>query len=588
MSENIDVIDAYHNPVLNPTTIHSFRWTRVHAALAALTAIFINAIYFFRLDQVVGQFGDDAWYIVLARSIAEQGTYQLISSPIQGIHPSYPPGLPLLYAIVLKIFSLKSQEFWLLKGVSIAAMNMIGLGTFIYCRKVKEFPVLISWLTTLMVVLMPAYVFLATSTLMSECVFTCFQFWAVVHLENAIKSKEVKISTIVTVIGLASASFYTRSLGMTLVAAIVIQLFRNTNWQRTAFFVLGVGLLISPWIIYSKIAYPNQELRLKHGGNIVHSYVDQVTMRIAGFNGSGKATTEDYAKRINGNLQTILGKDVLGIMLPSTLRTETRSGEEVFGLGSGIVDVYKKIPFAQQAIVVSLILSLVMLIGFIAQCREQITSAEILIFLTVGCIVIWPWSTFRFILPLSPFMICYWIMGLKIASSWVMQRVKNDFDGFMFVRISLFCFSFFFLLEHVRYINLLRTNPQSIVWVESGRYQDKLCTWIRENLPTDSVVASTNPAKIFLSTGHLAVAGDLSEQSWSYWKDSKVNYMAILSPNPKGMLDRTPEKYQTIYDSGTEPSLRVINLGDPIKRDSWSEYQDALFQYYLQQTEPNK
>ena len=584
MSENVDVIDAYNSPVLNPTTIQSFRWTRVHLALAAITAVIVNSIYFFRLDQVVGQFGDDAWYVVLARSIAEQGTYQLISSPIQGIQPNYPPGLPLLFAIILKIFSLKLQEFWLLKGVSIAAMNLVGLGIFFYCRKIKEFPILISWLTASMVALMPAYVFLATSTLMSECVFTCFQFWAVVHLESAIKSKEVKLSTLATVIGLAGASFYTRSLGITLVAAIAIRLFRQTNWQRSVGFILGFGIVIAPWVIYCKTAYPNNDLRSNHGGSIVYSYLENITFRVAGFRGSGIATREEYVNRINGNFQTILGRDVLGVMLPSTLRTETRSGEEVFGLGVGIGEGYKKIPFATQALILSLIVALVMLIGFIAQCRKEITSAEILTILTVGCVLIWPWSTFRFILPLAPFMICYWIMGLKAASSLVKQRAGEGFDVFMLARISLFCFSFFFILEHTRYINLLRTNPQSIVWVNSGLFQEKVCDWLRDNIPAESIVASTNPAKIFLSTGHLAVAGDLSEQSWSYWKESNIKYMAILSPNPKGMLDRTPEKYPTIYSTATEPSLRVIHLGDPLKRDSWKQYENALYEYYLKQS----
>lgn len=248
--------------------------------------------------------------------------------------------------------------------------------------------------------------------------------------------------------------------------------------------------------------------------------------------------------------------------------------------GKGI----KKIPFATQALILSLIVALVMLIGFIAQCRKEITSAEILTILTVGCVLIWPWSTFRFILPLSPFMICYWIMGLKAASSLVKQRAGEGFDVFMLARISLFCFSFFFILEHTRYINLLRTNPQSIVWVNSGLFQEKVCDWLRDNIPAESIVASTNPAKIFLSTGHLAVAGDLSEQSWSYWKESNIKYMAILSPNPKGMLDRTPEKYPTIYSTATEPSLRVIHLGDPLKRDSWKQYENALYEYYLKQS----
>ena len=129
----------------------AIKWLSMAPVITLLTVIGVNTIYFLRVDHVVGQFSDDAWYIVLARSIAEQGSYQLISSPIQGIQPNYPPGFPFLLAILLKVFSLKTEELWLLKGISVAAMNFVGLGTFVYCRKLKDFPTLICWLAVIMI-----------------------------------------------------------------------------------------------------------------------------------------------------------------------------------------------------------------------------------------------------------------------------------------------------------------------------------------------------------------------------------------------------------------------------------------------------
>ncbi len=558
----------------------AIRWLSMAPVITLLTVIGVNTIYFLRVDHVVGQFSDDAWYIVLARSIAEQGSYQLISSPIQGIQPNYPPGFPFLLAILLKVFSLKTEELWLLKGISVAAMNFVGLGTFIYCRKLKDFPTLICWLAAIMISLLPAYVFLATSSVMSECVFTCFQFWAVVKLESSIKNKEVRFSTIGIVIGLATAGFYTRSLGLTLVIAVAIQLWQRASWQRAVFFAVGVGVLVVPWVVYCKIAYPNFALRSNHGGNIIYSYFDQVTMRVAGVKENGIATRADYMDRINGNFQAIIERDVLAVLLPSTLRTEARSGEEVLGLGSGIGDVYKKVPFAKQAVIISLIFSLIMLIGFTVQCRERVTSAEILVVLTFGCVLIWPWSTFRFILPLSPFMICYWISGLKNISSWVMDRSGKDIDTFMIARISLFCFAFFFILEHVRYINLLRTQPQSIVWIKSGIYQDKICNWLREKLPIGSIIVSNNPAKVFLTTNHLSSSSDLNEDTWNYWRQAEIRFLALLTPEDKTPFDVAPDKYKIICETNTSPSFRVFDLGDSSKRESlqemevwWQEYQ---------------
>ncbi len=581
MSENIDVINVCNSPGLNTTAINSFHWTRIQLVFAAVSVILINSIYFFRLDQVVGQFGDDAWYIVLARSIAEQGTYQLISSPIQGIQPVYPPLFPLLLAGILRVFSLKTEEFWLLKGLSIIAMNLVGLGTFIYYRKVKDYPLHISWLLSLMITIMPAFVFLATSTVMSECVFTFFQIWAVVYSEKALRNKTLRLTTILAMIGLCSAAFFTRSLGITLIVAVIIQLWRVVNWRYAMLFGIGFGIILTSWVLYCQQVYPNNDLKNNHGGSIVTTYLENLSYRTAGRSVTGRATANDYLLRVSNNFQTIAGRDILGILIPATLHDETRSGEEVFGLG-GTVD--KPIPFATQAVVISVILSFFLLIGFVRQCIHQITISEIVVVLTIICVITWPWATFRFILPIAPFMLSYWVQGIREVVIWVNKKINQDYDSYALVRISLICFTVFFLLEHIRYVRLLQTDQKSLVWVNANKYADETCSWMSKNLPEGSVVASTNPAKIFLSTGHLAVAGDLSIQSWSYWKESDVRYMAILAPNSKGMLDRTPEKYKTVYDTGTVPSLRVIDLGEPKTRDSWEEYEKSLVEYYLKQS----
>jgi len=74
---------------------------RVMAAGAVLLAL---AVYLVRLDLVVGQYVDDAWYMLLAQAIASGQGYHLISAPtpeLAAILPAAPPGFPLLLAIVV-------------------------------------------------------------------------------------------------------------------------------------------------------------------------------------------------------------------------------------------------------------------------------------------------------------------------------------------------------------------------------------------------------------------------------------------------------------------------------------------------------
>ena len=544
----------------------SSKWVVILVTVISVTAI--NSIYFLRLNRLVGQLSDDAFYIVLAKSIAEYGNYQLISSPIQGIQPSYPPGFPLLLASFLSLMPLDAEHLWILKIISILAINFLAIGMYIYCRRVKEYPVLISWLGTIMVTLIPALVFLATSSVMSECVFTCFQIWAVVRLETAIRNKTFNLSTIFTLLILTLATFYTRSLGVTLILAVMLQLFRFKLWRVMLILIFGIGLTTATWMTYAKYAYPNSVLRYNHGGNIVENYFENLTQRNAGIRESGIATSADYIFRITGNVKSIFGRDMVGLFMPATLRAEGKSGEEVLGLGGG-TEAGASIPFAAGATILSLFLTIVILIGFITQVRMNITSVEILVPLTIALVVIWPWLTFRFILPLAPFLICYFIDGSRQLMLWFSERLKGSYDVYSLARIALFCFTFFFIFEHLRHILILRTNPVEISAVTAGNYMDEACIWMRDNLPAGSIIASTDPAKLYLMTDHLSVTGSLSEQSWEYWRKAGIRYLSVLRPQRRGALEA---KYKIIFATDTVPSFHVIDLGDPAKKESWQEF----------------
>ena len=51
-------------------------------------------IYVLRLNGAAGMMVDDAWYMLLAKSLAEGSGYKLISSAAVAILPLYPPGIP--------------------------------------------------------------------------------------------------------------------------------------------------------------------------------------------------------------------------------------------------------------------------------------------------------------------------------------------------------------------------------------------------------------------------------------------------------------------------------------------------------------
>jgi hypothetical protein len=86
---------------------------------AALVAAGVLAVYLLRLDRAAGLIIDDAWYILLARTLAEGRGFFLVSSPTAPILPSAPVGFPLMLSFVFRLNPLFPQNLWMLKAVSI-------------------------------------------------------------------------------------------------------------------------------------------------------------------------------------------------------------------------------------------------------------------------------------------------------------------------------------------------------------------------------------------------------------------------------------------------------------------------------------
>ncbi len=518
-------------------------------------------IYFFRIDHVIGQFGDDAWYLVLAKSIAETGSYQLMSSPIQGLQPIYPPGFPLILALVMKIVPGTVTNLWTLKYVSIFAMIGVGATCYKYYGQILKFPQYLSFMCVTFVVLAPGFVFIATSTLMSECVFTCFLLFALVKLETAIERAMIDNRILVQIGVIVSAGCLLRSAALMLVLAIMIRLV----WCKEYSGVLKIAgifcLIVTPWLIYSKLAYPNNLQKALHGGAIVSSYIEQLQMNTAGDDSSGVTKIENYPRRVIENVKSIIGRDMLGLFLPSVIRSAEESGTEVLGLGGGMKMGLDKLEFAQEAKYLSLLFSLIILIGIIVRCKGGISSVEISLALTFLMTIVWPWLTFRFVLPFFPIILGYFFCGLQEISLLIGRYTQLKIGEYKLARSILLTLLFFILAEHASYISLKQRTPERVGWIDEFNSISELAASINQKLPTNCLIASTNTAQLFLLTNHAGVSVGLNAEAWAYWRRSGLRYTVNTRPELqlKNMNDDTAI---VIYSLPKKENLKIVDLGE--------------------------
>ncbi len=485
-------------------------------AIGLLVLAVALPIYVLRLDRVVGMVIDDAWYVMLAKALAEGRGYWLVNAPVDGILPGYPPGFPALLSLVFRLSPDFPGNVWLLKSVSILAMLGVALFSYVYLHKSRQQSRPIAALAAIGIAMTPALVFLATSTVMSECVFMLSQLAVVVVAHRALEASPERSTRLAAVAGLlGAATVLIRSVGIGVVAAVVLFLLKERRWKQLSAFAIAVAIGVGPWLVYARAHAPTVEHQQIHRGSLVYGYSDQFWMRFAGSALSGQVTVADLPGRVATNVIDIAGRSMVGIFGPILLRDADESGEELVSLGGQIGWTFVGYGRLPATIAVSCVLGAIIVWGFVRTVRERWTIAEFLVPISLLITVVWPFWSFRFVLPLTPFLYVYLVKGLVHVAA---------------ARIALLVVVSLNVYDHAGYIAAARSDPKGADWVATYQEIETTLDWMKVHLDADAVVASTNPALVHLRTGHKTITFDRIAEPWSTWRGRGARYVACLVP----------------------------------------------------------
>lgn len=466
------------------------------------------SVYVLRLNGVVGQFVDDAWYVMLAQALASGQGYHLINAPtpdMAAMLPSSPPGFPLVLALVISLTPAFPENIVFLKAVSVLAMLGAGAIAAVYYRD-RSLPLPLAITLALVVMLTPSFVWLATSTVMSEPLFTLAQLAAVVLAARR--------RPLLSGVAIGAATLI-RSAGLPLlVGTAVWHLLRRE--RRAAAQVLATTLLvILPWVVYARVNATPIEQRLAHGGAHVFTYWEQFRMRRAGDIQSGQVTARELPARVGASLIDIAGRDVGAIVLPELYRPPTESGEETLSVGGQRTTVAAgSMGNTPGTMVVSGLLSLLALIGYVAQWRRDPGVTEYVVPLALLTVALFPHWAFRLVLPLTPFLYGYLVTGVQaLTEAW--PRV---------LRTALACVLCLHVIDH----GLYRRHIEQAIWLEDAREVDEVIAWMQRELTGPGAVASTNPALIYIRTGRHSLAIDDARGRWRQWRAAGIRYVVAL------------------------------------------------------------
>lgn len=508
------------------------------------------AIYGLRLDRAAGLIVDDAWYILLAKALAQGDGFKLVSSATAQILPAVPPGFPLVLAPVFLVSPQFPDNVLLLKAISVAAMFGVGVVFYRYLVRDRGIQPPQAAAVAAVTVLTPGFVFLATSTVMSECVFTLAQVATVVLLERSARGDAPAQWRGAAWAGvMAAATMLTRTAGVAVLVAGIFYLLKDRARRRAIAFAAAALVCLMPWLAYAALHAPTAVERADHGGPIAFAYSDLLAMRRPGDPAAGRASAGDLPARVGRNLVNVFGRDLGGVIVPVFFRGPDESGQEVVALGGGSGLLAASMGSAGATMVIAFGLSAIVLVGFAASLRQRVTSAEILVVLSVVMILLTSGRTFRYVLPLAPFLWMYFFDGLRLIA---LGRATV-------VRVAVVLLVMLQLQDHVQYILLKARATPPPEWLADAREVDDLLSWMNHNLLEPGAVASTNPGLVFLRTGRKTLVSEYPARNWPRWKASGVRYIVSLRTVA---APSTALGFKKLYDSPRR-NLFVIELSDP-------------------------
>jgi hypothetical protein len=470
-----------------------------------LAVVAVLPVYLLRIDAVAGLFVDDAWYMMLAEAIASGQGYRLINSAAAQVLPAVPPGFALLLAPVVALAPGYPNYVLWMKLLLIAATMAAAVICWIDFVRHRGIPRADATLIVVASLLTPSVIFLATSAVMAEGIFMLLQIAAVIAVERTSRHDAGDHRSAAVAGVLAGAAMLVRSTGAALIAAALVHLVIARRWRQAFSFAAVLALCLLPWQLYAFAHAPTDEERASHGGTMSATYSQLLTSERLS-DPSRPASPDSLINRAVQNARVVFTKDFGAVVVPSLYRGPDESGFELFSIGRS---AFGSMGDTSGTIIVSIAVALICIIGWLASPRERFAMPGLLVAATVPMIVPVTGQTFRYLVPVAPYMLMFVWRGLRAARS---------------ARLVLLIVIGLHVLDNAGYIH--QKMVASPPWITDWHDQEELLTWVAQNVPQDKGIVTTNPALIYLATGRRTVAIDSMPRKWDHWRAAGLRYVA--------------------------------------------------------------
>ncbi len=430
--------------------------------LAAALLFLITGLARFDPDLTLS--GDNAQFLILGQSIAEGRGMVQINEP----HPTPHTKYPFFFPLILAVLHLVSPGSILLPK---AAVLLFGAGALFHLARilVRIAPPGVSVPAVVLTAVNPILVEFSSQVLseIPYLYFSClavdlFQLW-----EGKIeRNRSGAVLCLTGALAAALAAFFTRSVGITLVVALLFSLARKRELRIAVLFLVIFLVTAGGWSVRNRSvgegdSYLTQFVR-------INPYRPELgNMTIARF----------FTGRIPANVAHYGGHEVGRGMVPH-LYLFLRPGETGWKT------------------MVSVVAALGALAGLFLRLRSKIGIVEIYALIYMVPLLAWPevWAGIRFLIPLIPFFILFLLeAGSKLAAPAGRRAGLVAVGALALVLLSSS------VEANRREIALPRGYPPA--WANYFAVAD----WVGKETPEESIVVCRKPYLFYIRSGRRTV-----------------------------------------------------------------------------------
>ena len=466
---------------------------------------------------------DGPYYLLLSQSIVSHQGYRDIFHPAEMVDVEYPPIYPLLLAFILIILpkTVVGLKFLsLLFGVaSLIIIYYFFADKYEYLPDLKFFTIKfktkiysLSFITYPLLLLLLTFSnlwFLVFSiTIAPEVVYLFFSLLSLIFLEKWIDEGNYFNRYLLFTVLSITVSFYIKALALALILSGSSYLFVRKDYKKGFLFLITTGFAILPWIIRNRII------------NKTSLSLDYIGQFLTGH----QLNLLDMGKTIFFNLTHYIHA-VFTLLIPGYFLGKSGfQGEEAFSFLYSFLG--KKEYFDPQSLntltlFITLLLSVIIGIGFIKQLKKK-KLPEVYVLSYLFILFLFPRgfyisSSNRYLLPLLPFIVHYFLNGIFLLESWRLKVKQPCCLNLRSNLVWILCFilvvanlipAAYMIRGNISYLG----NYKFLSIEERKDYHSRWlldyftpAAWIRENTPVNSVVMHCFPPAFYLKSNRKSV-----------------------------------------------------------------------------------